>query len=158
MESYLVLEYVTTFLTSLRIKLIIFIDPYPTVDRYFTYNDTVQPWLGPDYTATGDELQLNVMMEGLSIDPFNSDHWLYGTGGGIQGGFDLTKWDTVHNMTLEVLTVGIEETVINDLIVPPGGALLISAVGDSGGQCCNVLIYPSEIAEETKIHFRLCSH
>jgi xyloglucan-specific exo-beta-1,4-glucanase len=110
------------------------IDPYPTIDRYFTYNDTAQPWLGPDYTATGDELQLNVMMEGLSIDPFNSDHWLYGTGGGVQGGYDLTKWDTVHNMTLEVLTVGIEETVINDLIVPPGGAPLISAVDDSGGQ------------------------
>jgi xyloglucan-specific exo-beta-1,4-glucanase len=73
------------------------------------------------------------MMEGLSIDPFNSDHWVYGTGGGVQGGFDLNKWDTVHNVTLELLSIGIEETAVQGLIAPPVGAPLISAVGDSGG-------------------------
>jgi xyloglucan-specific exo-beta-1,4-glucanase len=74
------------------------------------------------------------MMEGLSIDPFNSDHWLYGTGATIQGGFDLTRWDTVGNITLESLAVGIEETAVQDLISPPVGAHLLSAVGDIGGE------------------------
>ncbi len=34
------------------------------------------------------------MIESLEIDPFDSDHWLYGTGLTILGGHDLTKWDS----------------------------------------------------------------
>ena len=74
-------------------------------------------------------------MEGLVIDPFNSDHWLYGTGGTVQGGFDLTKWDTTGNITLESLARGIEETAVQGVISPPVGAHLVSALGDLGGPC-----------------------
>jgi xyloglucan-specific exo-beta-1,4-glucanase len=79
-------------------------------------------------------LQIGWMMEGLSIDPFNSDHWLYGTGATIQGGFDLTNWDSAGNITLQSLAVGIEEMAVLGLISPPTGAHLLSAVGDDGGE------------------------
>lgn len=73
------------------------------------------------------------MVESLSIDPFDSNHWLYGTGATIYGGHDLQKWDTVHNVTLKSLATGIEETAVLGLITPPGGPPLLSAVGDIGG-------------------------
>ncbi|KAL5535853.1 HTS1 [Sanghuangporus sanghuang] len=49
------------------------------------------------------------MMEALTIDPFDSDHWLYGTGDGI------------------------EETAIQALLSPPVGPNLLSAVYDLEG-------------------------
>ena len=74
-------------------------------------------------------------MEALVIDPFDSDHWLYGTGETVYGGHDLTKWDTVHNVTLKSLADGIEEDAVQGLISPPAGPQLFSAVGDNGGSC-----------------------
>jgi hypothetical protein len=82
----------------------------------------------------------------LAIDPFNSNHAIYGTG--------QTLWDT-QNLTLTdineqpVFSVGaygsatsgvkqvpggssIEETVVLGLSSPPTGAFLLSAVGDLG--------------------------
>lgn len=70
---------------------------------------------------------------GLNIDPFNSDHWYYGTGATIYGGYDLTNWDTIHNVTIESLADGVEETAVLGLISPPTGAHLLSAVGDIEG-------------------------
>jgi xyloglucan-specific exo-beta-1,4-glucanase len=79
------------------------------------------------------------MMEGLAIDPFDSNHWLYGTGATIYGGHDLLQWDTTHNVTIKSLADGIEETSIQNLISPPSGPVLLSAVGDIQGMfpsCC----------------------
>lgn len=73
------------------------------------------------------------MVESLEIDPFDSDHWLYGTGLTVYGGHDLLSWDTVHNVSISSLADGIEETSIQDLICPPGGPLLLSAIGDVCG-------------------------
>ena len=73
------------------------------------------------------------MIESLVIDPFDSDHWLYGTGATIQGGHDLTKWDTTGNISLSSLADGIEETAVQGLISPPSGPHLISAVSDITG-------------------------
>lgn len=73
------------------------------------------------------------MMESLSINPFDSNHWLYGTGATIYGGRDLTNWDTVHNITLKSLADGIEETAVQSLISPPTGPNLLSGVYDVGG-------------------------
>lgn len=107
---------------------------YPTMDKYYTWDDSLAPWLGPDYDdGTPGDLQIGWMMEGLSIDPFDSNHWLYGTGATILGGHDLLKWDTVHNVTLKSLADGIEETAIQGLIAPPGGPPLLSAIGDIEG-------------------------
>lgn len=73
------------------------------------------------------------MIESLEIDPFDSDHWLYGTGLTIMGGHDLTKWDTVHNVSLATLANGIEEMSIQSLASVPGGTELLVAVGDDSG-------------------------
>ncbi|KAF7986250.1 hypothetical protein HWV62_38723 [Athelia sp. TMB] len=107
---------------------------YPSIDKYYTYSDTLAPWLGPDEDVfTLGTLQIGWMMEGLSIDPFDSNHWLYGTGSTIYGGHDLLNWDTEHNVTLKSLADGIEETSVQSLISPPTGPPLLSALGDIEG-------------------------
>ncbi|KAG8800604.1 hypothetical protein FRC17_006835 [Serendipita sp. 399] len=74
------------------------------------------------------------MIETLNIDPFDSNHWLYGTGATVSGGRDLLKWDTTHNVTIKAYAAGIEETAVLGLISPPSGtAHLLSVVGDIGG-------------------------
>lgn len=106
---------------------------YPNIDKFYKFDDTLAPWIGPDATTTTlGTLQIGWMMEGLSIDPFDSNHWLYGTGETILGGHDLLDWDTTHNVTLKSLADGIEEESVQALISPPTGPVLISAVGDDG--------------------------
>jgi xyloglucan-specific exo-beta-1,4-glucanase len=73
------------------------------------------------------------MIQGMSINPFDSDHWLYGTGLSIFGGHDLTNWDEGENITLATLADGIEETAVLGLTAPISGPKLVSAVGDVGG-------------------------
>ncbi|KAH9944442.1 uncharacterized protein BXZ73DRAFT_87336 [Epithele typhae] len=108
-------------------------DSYPSMDRYYAYDDSLAPWIGPSMTASDIEKQIGWMMESLVIDPFDSNHWLYGTGLTIYGGHDLLKWDTVRNVTLKSLADGVEETSVQGLISPPSGPPLISAIGDIDG-------------------------
>lgn len=109
-------------------------EAYPVLNRYYTYDDSLAPWIGPDYTITTLDKQLGWWIEALAIDPFDSNHWLYGTGETIYGGHDLLKWDTVHNVTLKSLADGVEEDAVQALVSPPSGAHLLSAVGDNGGK------------------------
>ncbi|KAF9457081.1 Oligoxyloglucan reducing end-specific cellobiohydrolase [Collybia nuda] len=107
---------------------------YPQMFKYYTYSNSLAPWLGPNYVdTTPGNKQIGWMMEALVIDPFDSNHWLYGTGATVYGGRDLLKWDTAHNVTLKSIADGIEETAIQGLISPPSGPSLLSAVGDIGG-------------------------
>lgn len=107
---------------------------YPNIDKFYSYDDSLAPWIGPDYVETTlGTLQIGWMMESLSIDPFDSNHWLYGTGGTIYGGYDLLKWDTTHNITLKSLADGMEETAIQALLSPPTGPNLLSAMLDLEG-------------------------
>lgn len=107
---------------------------YPEINKDYSYSDSLAPWLGVDYvdTTLGDK-QIGWMMEALSIDPFDSDHFLYGTGATIYGSRDLTLWDSVHNISLSSMADGIEETAVQALISPPGGPTLISGVSDIQG-------------------------
>lgn len=73
------------------------------------------------------------MIEGLEIDPFDSNHWLYGTGMTIFGGHDLTNWDTGVNVTIQSLADGIEEMSIQGLASVPGGSELLVATFDDNG-------------------------
>jgi hypothetical protein len=80
----------------------------------------------------------------LAIDPFNSDHVLYGWGGGIwatnevtksepgtvNGSFKVLKGGTTH---WTIGANGIEEGATIKLVSPPAGAHLISAMGDFKG-------------------------
>jgi len=112
---------------------------YPTLARYYAYDDSLAPWLsttetGPTNAAgTADTKQIGWMLEAMAIDPFDSNHWLYGTGETMYGGHDLLKWDTIHNVTLASLADGIEECSVEAVLSPPTGPPLISAVGDDGG-------------------------
>lgn len=107
---------------------------YPNMNKYYSYDESLAPWIGPSYVdTTPGNLQIGWMMESLVIDPFDSNHWLYGTGETIYGGHDLLKWDSAHNVTLKSLANGIEETAVLGLISPPSGPPLISAIGDVAG-------------------------
>ncbi|RAH45293.1 putative endoglucanase [Aspergillus brunneoviolaceus CBS 621.78] len=106
---------------------------YPSINYYYSYDISNAPWI-QDTTST-DQFPVRVgwMVEALAIDPFDSNHWLYGTGLTVYGGHDLTNWDSKHNVTVKSLAVGIEEMAVLGLITPPGGPALLSAVGDDGG-------------------------
>jgi hypothetical protein len=75
------------------------------------------------------------MTETLEIDPFNSNRFMYGTGATLYGSTNLTTWDlsTTSQITIRVMAQGIEETAVQDLISPPSGAPLISALADITG-------------------------
>lgn len=76
-----------------------------------------------------------ILYSSLQIDPFDSSHWLYGTGLSLWGGRDLTNWDLNprQNVTVSSLATGIEEMAVLGLTAPTTGPLLVSAVGDDGG-------------------------
>lgn len=90
------------------------------------------PWIKTGFVDI-DTKKLGWMVEALEIDPFDSDHWLYGTGLTIYGGHDLTNWDTVHNISIQALADGIEEFAVQDLASAPGGSELLAAIYDENG-------------------------
>ncbi|KAI9685727.1 MAG: hypothetical protein M1822_004287 [Bathelium mastoideum] len=103
---------------------------YPSENFYYGMTNANAPWI-----PTAHDINIKTigwMIESLEIDPFDSNHWLYGTGLSVYGGHDLLDWDTKHNVSIAVLANGIEETSVQALIVPPGESL-VSALGDIGG-------------------------
>ncbi|RFU28668.1 hypothetical protein B7463_g7686, partial [Scytalidium lignicola] len=106
---------------------------YPNINYYYGYDISTAPWLQDNTSTAQFPVKVGWMVEDLAIDPFDSNHWLYGTGATIYGGHDLQKWDTIHNVTIKSLATGLEETAVLGLITPPGGPPLLSAVGDIGG-------------------------
>ncbi|MFD3328829.1 RICIN domain-containing protein [Streptomyces sp. NPDC058701] len=72
-------------------------------------------------------------MTALAIDPFDSGHVLYGTGSGILRSKDANASDSGGTSHWSVGTRGLEETAVLDAIAPPGGAHVVTALGDLGG-------------------------
>ncbi|MEV4937529.1 RICIN domain-containing protein [Streptomyces zaomyceticus] len=72
-------------------------------------------------------------MTALAIDPFNSGHVLYGTGNGILRSKDANASDSGGTSHWSMGARGLEETALMDAIAPPGGATVITAMGDQGG-------------------------
>ncbi len=72
-------------------------------------------------------------MTALAIDPFNSGHVLYGTGNGIWRSKDANASDTGGTSHWSMGARGLEETALMDAIAPPGGATVITSMGDQGG-------------------------
>ncbi|MET9569670.1 RICIN domain-containing protein [Streptomyces virginiae] len=81
------------------------------------------------YVGTG----IGHWMTALAIDPFDSGHVLYGTGSGIWRSKDATATDSGGTSHWTAGARGLEETALMDVIAPPGGATVISAMGDLGG-------------------------
>jgi hypothetical protein len=69
----------------------------------------------------------------VEIDPANPDHAIFTTGYGGYETFNLTAMDSGKPTKWSVMSTGIEETVALDLLSPPKGAHLITAIGDYGG-------------------------
>ncbi|KAG8831273.1 hypothetical protein FRC17_003391 [Serendipita sp. 399] len=123
---------------------------YPTINRYFGLDNSLAPYLGGPLSNQDVSLKLvGWMIETLNIDPFDSNHWLYGTGATVSGGRDLLKWDTSHNVTIKAYAAGLEETAVLGLISPKSGtAHLLSVVADIGGKGTlseNVDVRPNEL-------------
>jgi len=109
--------------------------PWPT--RVFRYAHDIggAPWLTFGVTPELPEVspKLGWMMGDIEIDPFNPNRLLYGTGATIYGTEDLGNWGTALPVHIGVKAQGIEETAVLDLVSPPAGAHLLSALGDIAG-------------------------
>ena len=110
---------------------------WPNRTFYYTQDISIAPWLdwGTHDTKPLPEVspKLGWMIGDIKIDPFNSNRMRYVTGATIYGSENLTDWDTGGTVSLTVKAQGQEQTAVLDLISPPAGAHLISALGDLGG-------------------------
>lgn len=116
---------------------------YRSIDNGATWNDvsasggTHDATLSP-YLAFGGGNVTNVgsgnWVGSIVIDPFNSDHVLYGTGATIWQTANLTSADTGKSVSWTVGASGLEETAIGFVLAPPSGkTLLLSGMGDIYG-------------------------
>ncbi|QRN94438.1 xyloglucanase [Archangium violaceum] len=110
-------------------------DGYPSRKLRYTHDISGAPWLtmGIEPIPPTPSPKLGWMMGDLEIDPFNSDRMMYGTGATLYGTNNLTAWDVGGLVKISVMARGIEETAVMELISPPSGAPLISALGDISG-------------------------
>jgi photosystem II stability/assembly factor-like uncharacterized protein len=69
----------------------------------------------------------------IEIDPFDSNHAMFTTGYGGHETFNLTDMDAGKPTKWSIMTTGIEETVSLELLSPPKGAQVITAIGDYCG-------------------------
>lgn len=69
----------------------------------------------------------------IEIDPLNPNHAMFTTGYGGWETFNLSALDSAKPTKWNVMATGIEETVALELLSPPTGAHLISAIGDYAG-------------------------
>ncbi|KQV04557.1 MULTISPECIES: cellulose-binding domain-containing protein [unclassified Kitasatospora] len=108
---------------------------YPTRVNHYTMDISSSPWLswGNNPSPPEQTPKLGWMTEALEIDPFDSDRMMYGTGATVYGTDNLTAWDAGTNVAIRPMVQGLEETAVNDLVSPPSGAPLLSALGDIGG-------------------------
>ncbi|KAF3343077.1 hypothetical protein VD0002_g6737 [Verticillium dahliae] len=105
---------------------------YPEINAKYKIDTPKAPWINHDFIAV-DSKKLGWMIESLEINPFDSDHWLYGTGLTVFGGHDLTNWDSNASINIESLADGIEEFAVLDLASAPGGSELFAGVHDDSG-------------------------
>ncbi|MCF8224346.1 MAG: exo-alpha-sialidase [Bacteroidales bacterium] len=69
----------------------------------------------------------------IEIDPNDPDHALFTTGYGGHETFNLTAADRGEKVTWHIMSTGIEETVPLELLSPPEGGQVITAIGDYCG-------------------------
>jgi len=110
-------------------------DGYPNRSLRYTHDISAAPWLDFEQNPTMPEItpKLGWMIGALEIDPFDSNRMMYGTGATIYGTKNLTAWDNNQKFKLEVMAQGIEETAVQDLVSPPTGPHLVSAMYDVTG-------------------------
>jgi xyloglucan-specific exo-beta-1,4-glucanase len=122
--------------------------PWPERILHYVHDISGAPWLTFNANLSLPEVtpRLGWMIGDLEIDPFNSNRMLYGTGATIYGSDDLTSWDNGGPINVSVKAQGLEETSVQDLISPPEGAPLLSALGDIAGfRHDNLSIVPNKM-------------
>ena len=93
----------------------------------------------------------------IEIDPTNPDHAIVTIGYGGYETYNLSNVDKGLPTNWSVMSTGIEETVALELLSPPKGAHLISAIGDYGGFVHWNLDKPAEDGNFNNPHFLNCS-
>jgi len=112
---------------------------YPKFDQLFASIDTGATWTKLYTTATF--LPSNSpfagpspnWLSGIQINPFDGNHFVYGTGKGAYMGFDLEKVLTKQPISFGYASDGIEQTYVAGLFSPTKGANLLSSLGDIMG-------------------------
>jgi xyloglucan-specific exo-beta-1,4-glucanase len=101
--------------------------------NHYTLDISSQPWLSYAAQPSLPEVapKLGWMSEALEIDPFNSNRMMYG-GASLYGTTNLTALDTGGTVNLAPMTRGMENSVVQDLVSHPSGALF-SGLGDIEG-------------------------
>ncbi|MEX0988502.1 MAG: exo-alpha-sialidase [Bacteroidales bacterium] len=69
----------------------------------------------------------------IEIDPLDPDHALFTTGYGGHETFNLTASDRGETVVWHIMSTSIEETVPLELLSPPSGGQVITAIGDYCG-------------------------
>jgi xyloglucan-specific exo-beta-1,4-glucanase len=108
---------------------------YPNRTLRYTHDISASQWLTFNTMPSLPEVspKLGWMVSALVIDPFNSNRMMYGTGATLYGTNNLTDWDSGKPINISVMVQGLEETAVLDIISPPTGAHLLSALGDITG-------------------------
>ncbi|WP_077610951.1 X2-like carbohydrate binding domain-containing protein [Clostridium sp. Marseille-P2415] len=109
---------------------------YPSRTLRYSLDISESPWLtfGKYENPPEPVVKLGWMIGNISIDPFNSDRMMYGTGATVYGTNNLTDIDTGGTVKLSVVAKGIEQTAAQTLVSPATGtAHLISGMYDLGG-------------------------
>jgi len=109
---------------------------YPSRTLRYTQDISESPWLtfGKNPQPPEPAIKLGWMIGNLSIDPFNSDRMMYGTGATVYGTTNLTDIDNGGTVNLSVYAKGIEQVAVQALVSPTTGtAHLISGMYDVGG-------------------------
>lgn len=108
---------------------------YPNRTMRYKQDISKAPWLwwgkypSPPETAP----KLGWMMGCIAIDPFNSDHILYGTGATMYGSHNFTNLDNGGTVDITVEANGIEEEYVSSIVAPSKGAQLVSGMADVAG-------------------------
>lgn len=89
---------------------------------------SASPWLRNESGV----VSMGHWMGAVAIDPFDSDHMMYGTGETIWATHDARKADHGRATQWVVGAEGIEETAVLSLTSPASGAQLFSGLGDIG--------------------------
>jgi hypothetical protein len=95
-----------------------------------TFSTTASPWLL--FGSTSPEGVGN-WPASLIIDPVNSSHVVYATGQTVWDSANINLSDTGGKAAFNVAAQGIEECVVQSLMSPTVGPLVVSGVDDLGG-------------------------
>jgi hypothetical protein len=107
-----------------------------------THDASLSPYLASwgwdgkaaDWSAAVANVGSGNWVGSIVIDPFNSDHAMYGTGATVWATENLTAADSNTNVDWTVGADGVEEASIGMAIAPPSGnTILLSGMGDIYG-------------------------